>query len=168
MCGSGFSPHTSSCLTIICVSLSITRTLNLSPQSWVMPLRRTLPFGFDKSQGRGVVSPCKLSDQSQRDLLQPVLTNKVPIQDLNRETARGVSTCAMCWLGTQDPGAGFVSWCHRVSHVLRQVPRPLSCRFFRGRVRASGLMRGFYSHARWDHLETYENQSTRCPGTWKA
>lgn len=93
---------------------------------------------------------------------------QVPIQDLNRETARGVSTCAMCWLGTQDPGAGFISWCHRVSHVLRQVPRPLSCRFFRGRVRASGPMRGFYSHARWDHLETCENQSTRCPGTWKA
>lgn len=76
MCGYGFSPRTSSCLTIICVSLSITRTLNLSPQSWVMPLRRTLPFGFDKSQGRGAVSPCKLCDQSQRDLLQPVLTNK--------------------------------------------------------------------------------------------
>lgn len=49
---SRFLPHTCSCLTItICISLSITRTLNLFPLSGVMSLQRALPFRFDKVQG---------------------------------------------------------------------------------------------------------------------
>lgn len=49
---SRFLPHTCSCLIItICISLSITRTLNLFPLSWVMSLQRALPFRFDKVQG---------------------------------------------------------------------------------------------------------------------